>query len=111
MSLDETIVPWAAEQEVEEWEPAAGYEESTFPSLGLLECGECDCDAFAKDSSPSNVPNGSSIGTSTERTRLPTAATVVTEDAPPSWAWGPLGRRKGVVGPGEKHGRWGRTER
>ena len=47
MSLDETIVPWAAEQEVEEWEPAAGYEESTFPSLGLLECGECDCDADA----------------------------------------------------------------
>ena len=47
MSLDETIVPWAAEQEVEEWEPAAGYKESTFPSLGLLECGECDCDADA----------------------------------------------------------------
>jgi len=34
---NQTIVPWAAEQEVEEWEPAAGYEESTFPSLGLLQ--------------------------------------------------------------------------
>ena len=36
---NQAIVPWAAEQEVEEWEPAAGYEEteeSTFPSLGLL---------------------------------------------------------------------------
>ena len=44
MSLDETIVPWAEEEEVE-WEPAAGYEQSTLPSLDLLECGECDSDA------------------------------------------------------------------
>ena len=44
MSLDETIVPWAEEEEVE-WEPTAGYEQSTLPSLDLLECGECDSDA------------------------------------------------------------------